>query len=112
MAKLIYHCNNKPKQEIEIPDEREVYIGRAQHSTATTITLNDECISRCHAKLEKRVLPEGGACHVLTDEGSTNGTYLFNGEFFRKLQPQEEITLVEGDRIKFSKHEFEYHDGV
>lgn len=69
------------------PTEPVVSIGRSAESG---LVLRDDGVSRHHAHLQRE--PRGW---LLTDEGSTNGTYV-NGQ---RLPPHEPYLLRAGDRI-------------
>src|SRR5262245_1893631 len=64
------------------------------------IVLNSARVSRRHAMIQKK-----GDAVVLVDVGSSNGT-LRNGE---RLQAQEAVPLVPGDRIEFADEVALYH---
>lgn len=63
------------------------------------VYLNDQCISRVHAQIQKG---EDG-CSI-KDLGSTNGTFV-NG---RKLQEQERVVLHQGDEVTFADVSFQF----
>ncbi|WFE30206.1 FHA domain-containing protein [Solwaraspora sp. WMMD791] len=71
-------------------------IGR---DTGLDITIDDVKVSRCHATIEV-----GGGRTVLTDQASTNGTWVNE---LRIAQPTE---LRDGDRIRIGGIELRYYD--
>ncbi|MEO8877843.1 MAG: GGDEF domain-containing protein [Polyangiaceae bacterium] len=81
--------------------EGEAVIGR---STSTTIRLNDDGISRRHARLVQK-----GTDVVLEDLQSANGT------FVNDIQVAAEQTLKDGDKIRIGSTtilKFSYHDDL
>lgn len=92
-----------PLEEMERPVELSAaarLIGREQHCT---LQLADESVSRRHAMLEY-----DGRTHVVTDLGSTNGTYV-NEQRVTGSRP-----LAAGDRVRFGNQIFKYltADGI
>jgi len=66
------------------------------------ICIDEETVSRKHAKIEKK----GGKTTVI-DLESTNGTYLND----RRLEPYVEYVLHDGDRTKIGRSIFKYLSG-
>src|SRR5690242_17020256 len=66
----------------------EMILGR---DSAADITLNDQSISRKHAK----VIRQGGKA-ILADLGSANGTFVND----KKVGPGESVTLAKEDMIR------------
>jgi len=66
------------------------------------IYIDEETVSRQHAKIEKK----GGKTTII-DIKSTNGTYLND----LRLEPYIEYTLKDGDRIKIGRTIFKYLSG-
>lgn len=77
-------------EDIRLCQEQAV-IGKKKDQV--DICLPFDCVSRVHARLEKR----GGICY-LTDLNSMNGTFV-NGE---RLSPRETRQISIGDRISFA----------
>ena len=69
-----------PDEPIQIPDKGEVSIGRSEKND---IVLNEPRVSRKHAVIEWLEPP---GVYVITDLGSSNGTYL-NGNKLPALHP-------------------------
>lgn len=76
----------------------EFVIGKERRRVDYCISDNNS-ISRTHAKIKVRA----GRCYVL-DMGSTNCTFV-NGS---RLNPNQEVILSKGDKIKISDEEFEF----
>ena len=76
--------------------EGETRVGR--QGAMCDICIEDNSISRVHAKLEKI-----GDRVIVTDLGSTNGTFL-NG---RLLPVNEAVETSVGDKLSFAKLEYE-----
>lgn len=76
--------------------EGETRIGRKK--TMCDYYINDPSVSRVHAILEKR-----GETVMLSDAGSTNGTYLNE----RRLGKNEKIEAARGDVISIAEIQFE-----
>jgi two-component system cell cycle response regulator len=66
------------------------------------ICLDEETVSRKHSRIEKK----GGKTTII-DLESTNGTYLND----RRLDPQVEYVLNDGDRAKIGRSIFKYLSG-
>lgn len=81
---LLFISGKYKTAEFPLPAEGELLVGRAAD---LDLVLSEEMVSRKHAKLRIQ-----GASLVLTDLGSTNGTYV-NGEKIRR----HELSI--GDRI-------------
>ena len=79
-------------------NKAEFIIGKEQAKVDYCIS-NNNSISRKHAKISVRA----GKCYI-SDLGSTNSTYI-NGT---KLNPNQEVALIPGDKVKFSNEEFEF----
>lgn len=79
-------------------NKAEFIIGKEQAKVDYCIN-NNNSISRKHAKISVRA----GKCYI-SDLGSTNSTYI-NGT---KLNPNQEVALIPGDKVKFSNEEFEF----
>ena len=79
-------------------NKAEFIIGKEKAKVDYCIS-NNNSISRKHAKIKVRA----GKCYI-SDLGSTNCTYI-NGT---KLNPNQEVALIPGDKIKFSNEEFEF----
>lgn len=84
---------NSIEQPVPLTDET-VLVGRDTHCT---LTLGDDSVSRRHATIE----PYHDR-HLVTDLGSTNGTYINERRVFDS-QP-----LAAGDRIRFGNQIFKY----
>lgn len=74
---------------LEIHEDR-ISIGRLPDNT---LQIEDDSVSSHHAE----IVPDGAVCQLI-DLGSTNGTFV-NGE------PAGEITLVDGDSVRFGQIE-------
>jgi pSer/pThr/pTyr-binding forkhead associated (FHA) protein len=61
----------------------------------------DQSLSKTHAQLQ--VLPDGML--VVTDRGSTNGTFLLRQGAARELPPGRATTLLDGDHVRFGDRE-------
>lgn len=86
-----------PVQSIEEPlklGQEAVLVGRDAHCT---LPLHDDSVSRRHALIE----PHGDS-HLISDLGSTNGTYV------NEQQVQGAYLLQAGDRIRFGSQIFKY----
>jgi len=91
-GKLILLNPDGPVQEYELA-KKNILIGRG---TTNDITLEDERVSRSHARLD---FTEGGI--TITDLGSSNGTHI-NGVRV------EHATLVPGDMISLGSQDLKY----
>ncbi len=91
---LVRKSNNE-KININKP---EFVIGKERRRVDYCISDNNS-ISRTHAKVKVRA----GRCYI-TDLGSTNCTFV-NGS---RLNPNQEVALSKGDKVKFSDEEFEF----
>ena len=81
---LLFISGKYKTAEFPLPESAELLIGR---SADLDLVLSEEMVSRKHAKMKIQ-----GASMVLTDLGSTNGTYV-NGEKIRR----HEVSI--GDRL-------------
>ncbi|WP_328470223.1 FHA domain-containing protein [Streptomyces sp. NBC_00448] len=82
-------------QVVEVEPGRQVRLGRERRlCPAVGFLATHDNLSRLHATV--RVEPDGSAS--LTDEGSTNGTYLHG----YRLQPHEPAVLNPGDAIRLA----------
>jgi phage FluMu protein Com len=80
------------------------FIGRYTQSSQPDIPIeNDKYVSRKHCKIEVKKI-RGIWMFILSDLGSTNGTYI-NGKG-NKLLKQDEIYLKEGDTIQVGRTKF------
>lgn len=86
-------AEDKPLAE-HLGEKEQVTIGRA---AANDVALPDveKRVSGRHARIDR-----SGGRFILTDLGSTNGTYLNN----RKLEPQAGVELKDGDRISIGNY--------
>jgi diguanylate cyclase (GGDEF)-like protein len=87
-----------PVQGIEAPLElgaQPISVGRCSESS---LVLADDSVSRRHALLE----PDGEGGHLVSDLGSTNGTYV------NERRITEPVRLAAGDRVRFGKQIFKY----
>lgn len=94
---LIYRRNGLPLVKRTNLDRPVIRIGRA---TDNDVVLEDEEVSRCHARVEAR-----GNRWVLMDVGSTNGTFI-NGRELDGCVP-----LERGDLVKLGSHIFKFLAG-
>lgn len=94
---LIYRRNGLPLVKRTNLDRPVIRIGRG---TDNDIVLEDEEVSRRHARVEAR-----GGVWVLMDVGSTNGTFI-NG---RELEGY--VKLERGDLVKLGSHIFKFLAG-
>lgn len=81
-----------PEEPIRVPDKGEVTIGRAEEND---IVLAEPRVSRKHAVINWLEPP---GVHVITDLGSSNGTFLNN----KKLPAQYPGFLNEWDKIRIA----------
>lgn len=72
-------------------DQDKMILGKKREQV--TICLHQDCISRIHAKIEKRKDQ-----YFITDLNSTNGTFV-NGE---RLLPNEQRRILPGDKINLA----------
>jgi len=79
-------------------DESPTRVGRG---TDAQIVLDGDSVSRRHANFESR-----GKHWIVTDEGSTNGTYCNDEQVLR------EVVLCNGDRIKVGATIFKFLSGA
>jgi pSer/pThr/pTyr-binding forkhead associated (FHA) protein len=79
-------------------DNVSTVIGRSKNCTVSLET--DTVASREHAKIRLDLETAGRRQYLLSDLGSTNGTYL-NG---KKIDPNQEVLLADGDRIVVGQH--------
>ncbi len=74
-----------------------VVIGR---SSSSDITLDQDAVSRSHAKIQRRAL-----VFLLSDLGSTNGTFVGD-------RPVVEHILEDGDRVRIGRNIFKFLSGA
>ncbi|MBX7219803.1 MAG: FHA domain-containing protein [Blastocatellia bacterium] len=65
---------------------------------------SDTEISRQHARIRIGLTPDGTKQYLLSDLGSTNGTFL-NG---KRLDPNQEMLLSDGDTFDIGQHLFKF----
>lgn len=90
--KAIITARNSDKENQEYSCDSTLTFGRESHSD---VTLNDPQASRSHA-----VLRQMGNQYILSDMGSTNGTYL------NKRRIHEATAVKDGDTIRIGSSEF------
>lgn len=94
---LVCHSHEEKAAYPEIhPEHRPVYIGKIKGDA--DVLLNVPTVSRMHARIQLRQ----GRC-FLKDMNSKNGTFV-NG---RRLEPQEECEVQEGDIVGFAQIEYQ-----
>lgn len=74
-----------------VMDREKMILGKKRDQV--TVCISKDCISRIHAKLERK-----GEQYYITDLNSTNGTFV-NGE---RLAPNEQRKIIPGDRINLA----------
>lgn len=72
-------------------DREKILVGKKRDQVE--VCISKDCISRLHARLERR-----GEHYYITDLNSTNGTFV-NGE---RLSPNEQRRIIPGDRINLA----------
>ena len=87
----------KGREETYELGENGVTIGKLEDSV--DIVLNDNSVSRMHARIYKE-----GDCWYIMDTNSTNGTYV-NG---LQLEGDERIILESGDELRFGRVKMEF----
>ena len=91
---------------IPLPRKLEVLVGRPDRSAGTVPDIDlsafdaERTLSRQHARL---VLTPGGVA-VRVEAAARNGTFV-NG---RRVQPDAELLLADGDRVRFGAVETQY----
>lgn len=92
-------CTRPGDREDGIPEiflgQKVLYVGKIKGES--DIILNSPTVSRVHARLEGR-----DGTYYVKDLNSKNGTFC-NG---KRLHPQEQCELKEGDRIAFAEIEY------
>jgi len=84
--------------EYDITDKK-TYIGRLPREVterSTVIVIRDETVGREHAVIQCE-----NASYWISDSGSVNGTYINNKRITEKQR------LLDGDRVRFARFEFE-----
>lgn len=87
-------------REFKLPSDR-VFVGR---EPGVGLTIENDSVSRKHAELRA----EGQGAHVVTDLGSSNGTFV-NGE---ALAPNLPKRLRDGDKVRFGETHWQYVAGL
>jgi len=91
---------NTKKNEKIVINKPEFAIGKERNKVDYAIE-GENSVSRLHAKIRVRA----GKCYLM-DMGSKNGTYI-NGN---KIDPNAEVLIQNGDKIKFSVVEYEFRN--
>jgi pSer/pThr/pTyr-binding forkhead associated (FHA) protein len=89
----VIHAADRPLQDRAYPLEAELTIGRGEENT---LVVGSDQASRRHASIR----PEAGG-HLLTDLGSTNGTFV-------NSKAVKERRLVHGDVIRIASTVLKY----
>ncbi len=100
--RLICCSDAESKEEYPeiLPELNPIYIGKIRGEA--DVILNVSTVSRMHARIQVRQ----GQCY-LKDISSKNGTFV-NG---RRLEPQEECEIQEGDTVAFAQIEYRVVEG-
>ncbi|MCC8104846.1 MAG: FHA domain-containing protein [Clostridiales bacterium] len=100
--RLICCSDAESKEEYPeiLPELNPIYIGKIRGEA--DVILNVSTVSRMHARIQVRQ----GQCY-LKDINSKNGTFV-NG---RRLEPQEECEIQEGDTVAFAQIEYRVVEG-
>lgn len=100
---LVVHDEQTPEQTLSLKPGKNI-VGRASESKPADVPIRteDRYMSRNHCVLEVSQLPSGQWEYLLSDIGSTNGTFL-NGKPNSRLREQMQVVLTDGDTIQIGR---------
>lgn len=100
---LVVHDENTNSQTFPLKVGRNV-IGRKSVSKPCDIMIetNDAFMSRQHSVIDVLQYPDGRFAYILSDCGSSNGTFV-NADKNRKLSQHDQIYLKDGDTVQLGK---------
>lgn len=100
---LVVHDEHTPAQTLSLTEGRNV-IGRKSPDKPCHLMIDttDQHMSRNHAVLEVSRRLDGHFQYLLSDSGSTNGTFI-NGSEHHRLSPYDQIFLKDGDTIQLGR---------
>ncbi|KQS33822.1 hypothetical protein ASG33_07175 [Dyadobacter sp. Leaf189] len=98
---MVVHDENTPSQTFSLKPGKNV-IGRYSPDKPCEIMIktNDAFMSRNHSLIDITKQPDGSLVFVISDVGSTNGTFI---NAVRKLSRYDKLILKDGDTIQMGK---------
>ncbi len=100
---LVVHDECTPAQTLPLTEGRNV-IGRRSPDKPCSVMIDttDQRMSRNHSVLEVSRCTDGHYQYLISDCGSTNGTFI-NGSEHHRLSPYDQIFLKDGDTIQLGR---------
>ncbi len=100
---LVVHDEHTPAQTLPLTEGRNV-IGRKSPDKPCTVMIDttDQHMSRNHSVIEVSRRPDGHLQYLISDCGSTNGTFI-NASEHHRLSPYDQIFLKDGDTIQLGR---------
>ena len=100
---LVVHDENTPAQTLPLNEGRNV-IGRKSPDKPCSVMIDttDQRMSRNHSVIEVSRRADGHYQYLISDCGSTNGTFI-NGSEHHRLSPYDQIFLKDGDTIQLGR---------
>lgn len=97
---LVVHDENTPAQTLTLAEGRNV-VGRKSPDKPCSIMIDttDRRMSRNHSVIEVTKRPDGHYQYLISDCGSTNGTFI-NANENHRLSPYDQVYLNDGDTIQ------------
>lgn len=100
---LVVHDENTAPQTFTLREGRNV-VGRLSESKPADVMIatHDPYMSRHHSVIEVTRSPQGVYQYLISDCGSTNGTFI-NADPNRRLSSYDQIYLQDGDTIQMGR---------